>query len=286
MMNCKKRIEKLRKAMQENGVEAVVFGGADRFDANAYYYSGDTSFPSVCIVSQEKAAIFSTLQSDELPSFFDVFPSKQLKKNLFEFVEKLKPKKVGLDSRSDTLASFAFKQTAFEKTDFTKEFLEIREKKDEQEIAFIKKAQLITKQAVGRVLESDLRGLTESQVAGRIEAKAREMNASLDAFTPLVQSGERSAAWHNATTNAIVDFSKPLLIDVGAKYEFYCADYTTMFYEGSDKEVKDAITAVGESQQKAQQVAEKKKSGKKAGETALQVLRDYDIKNTLTLMLD
>ncbi len=262
--------------MTAANVDAVVFGGADHLDANAYYYSSDTAFPAVCVVSQDEARIFSTLQPDELPSCFEVLPSKQLKKNLFQLIEKIKPQKVGLDSCSDTLALFAFEKTAYEKVNFTKNFLEIREKKDEQEVKLIKKAQEITKKAVAETLEENLHGLTESQVAGKIEQKAREMNASLDAFTPLVQNGERSAAWHNATTNNAVDFSKPLLIDVGAKYEFYCADYTTMHYEGSSgKEVKDAIEAVKESQQKAQAVAEKEKNGKKAGEIALNVLREY-----------
>ena len=261
--------------MQEENADVVVFGGADRLDANAYYYSGDTAFPTVCIVSQDQAYLFSTLQTDELPSHFQVMPAKQLKKSIHELVEKIKPQKLGLDSRSDTLAMFAFEKTNYEKINFTKPLLEIREKKDEQEVKLIKAAQEITKKAVADTLEQNLQGLTENQIVGRIETKAREMNASLDSFTPLVQSSERSAAWHNATTNNVVDFSKPLLIDVGAKYEFYCADYTTMFYEGSDKEVKDAINAVKQSQVQSQKVAEKEKNGKCAGEVALQVLREY-----------
>ncbi len=273
-----KRIKKLRRAMLENDADLVVFGGADKFDANAYYYSGDTAFPVVCAISQEEAYVFSTLEANELPNFFEVRQSKELKKNLFQLIEKFKPKKLGLDSRSDTLGLFAFTLTNFEKTDFAPSFLSIREKKEPGEAALIKKAQGITKKAVAEVLESDLRGLTENQVAGKIEAKVREYNASLDAFTPLVQSGERSAAWHNATTNKAVDWAKPLLIDVGARFEFYCADYTTMYYEGNDKEVKDAIHAVKESQQKSQAVAEKEKNGKKAGEIALQVLREYGYK--------
>ncbi len=273
--NYQKRLANLREKMQEQNIDTVVFGGADKLDPNAYYYSGDTAFPAVCIVSQDEAHIFSTLQADELPAEFEFLPSKELKKNLLPIVEKAKPKKVGIDSRSDVLAMFAFEKTTYEKVNFTKPFLEIREKKDEQEVKLIKTAQDITKKAVAATLQENLNGLTENQIAGRIETKAREMNASLDAFTPLVQNGERSAAWHNSTTNNVVDFSKPLLIDVGAKYEFYCADYTTMFYEGSDKEVKDAIDAVRESQAKAQQIAEKEKNGVKAGEVALQVLRDY-----------
>lgn len=294
--NYEKRLKQLRKKMNENGVDAVVFGGADRLDANAYYYSGDTAFPSVAIITQDEAHIFSTLQSGELPTLFEVLQSKQLKKSLKELVKRIKPTKLGLDSRSDTLTMFAFEhkaelcdsdtssacadeKTEYEKVNFTKGFLEIREKKDEEEVKLIKKAQEITKAVVGQTLEEDLQGLTENQVAGKIESKAREMNASLDSFTPLVQNGERSAAWHNATTNAKIDWKKPVLIDVGAKYEFYCADYTTMYYEGNDTEVKDAIHAVKESQQKSQAVAEKEKNGKKAGETALQILREYGYAN-------
>lgn len=273
--NYEKRLSHLREKMQENSVDAVVFGGADKLDANAYYYSGDTAFPSVAIITKDEAHIFSTLQSDELPPFFETSAANQMKKNITQIVEKIAPQKLGLDARSDILAMFAFDKTNYEKMNFTKQLLEIREIKDAEEVKLIKTAQNITKKAVAQVLETDLRDLTENQIAGKIETKAREANASLDSFTPLVQNGERSAAWHNATTNNVVDFSKPLLIDVGAKYEFYCADYTTMFFEGSDKEVKDAINAVRESQKKSQQVAEKEKNGKHAGEVALQVLSEY-----------
>ncbi len=274
--NYETRLEKLRGQMQEQNVDLLVFGGADRLDPNAYYYSSDTAFPTIIIASQDDATIFSTLQGDELaPVFNNVKPFKNWKKEVKQIIEKSKAKKVGFDSRSDTLGFFAFEKTNCEKVDFTTQFLEIREKKDSQEVKLIKKAQEITKKAVGQTLEENLVGLTENQIAGKIEAKVRELNASLDAFTPLVQNGERSAAWHNATTNNKVNLSKPLLIDVGAKYEFYCADHTVTYYEGNDKFTKDAINAVRESQRKAQAVAEKEKNGKKAGEIALQVLREY-----------
>ena len=272
--NYNNRFKQLRKKMQDNAVDLVIFGGADRFDPNAYYYSGDSAFPTIVIATQDNATIFSTLQPDDLPSFFDFNAFKEWKKNLKQIIEKTKPEKVGFDQRSDTLGFFAFEKTSYEKVNFTKQFLEIREKKEQEEVRLIKTAQEITKKAVALTLEENLNGLTENQIAGKIEAKTRERNASLDSFTPLVQSGEKTSVFHGATDNTKVDFSLPLLIDVGAKYEQYCADYTFTFYEGNDKEIKDALDAVRESQKQAQRVAEKEKNGKLAGTKALKVLAE------------
>ncbi len=269
------RLKALRTKMQENQIDLVIFGGADRFDPNAYYYSGDSAFPTIVLVTQDNATIFSTIQPDDLPSFFDFNPFKEWKKKTKEIIEKNKPSKIGFDQRSDTLGFYAFEKTNYEKINFTKQFLEIREIKEPTEVRLLKTAQAITKTAVAATLEENLVGLTENQIAGKIEAKTREGNASLDSFTPLVQSGEKTSVFHGATDNTKVDFSKPLLIDVGAKYECYCADYTTMFYEGSDKEIKDALEAVRESQKQSQRVAEKEKNGKLAGTKALKVLAEY-----------
>ncbi len=274
IFNYKKRLTRLREKMQDAQVDALLFGGADRFDPNAFYYSGDSAFPSILLVTQDNAVIFSTLQQDELPVSFEFYEFKNWKKKANELIEKSKPTKIGLDQRSDTLGFYAFEKTTYEKINFTKYFLELREIKEPQEVELIKTAQNITKNAVAETLEQNLQGLTESQIAGKIETKAREQNASLDSFTPLVQSGEKTSVFHGATDNTKVDFSKPLLIDVGAKYEQYCADYTTVFYEGSNKEIKDAMEAVCESQKQAQRIAEKENNGKLAGQAAINVLAE------------
>ncbi|MFH0713626.1 MAG: Xaa-Pro peptidase family protein [Candidatus Micrarchaeota archaeon] len=273
--NYSQRLEKLRQKMQEHSVDAVVLGGGNRFDANGYYYSGDSAFPSVLLITKENAMMFSTMQAADLPYFFNVLPFKDWRKKLKQEVDAIKPQKVALDSRSDLLGLFAFAKSSYEKVNFTQQLLQIREKKDTEEIKLIKKAQSITKNAVARTLEENLAGLTENQVAGKIEAHARELNSSLDAFTPIVQSGERSAVFHNSASSAKLDLKTPLLIDVGCRCEFYCGDYTTTVYEGSDKFTKDALEAVRESQKQAQYVAEREKSGKKASETALAVLKEY-----------
>lgn len=273
--NYSQRLEKLQQKMQEHSVDAVVLGGGDHFDANGYYYSGDSAFPSVLFITKENALIFSTASTDELFNSFNVLPFKDWRKKLKQEIETAAPKKLALDSRSDLLGLLAFEKTNYEKINFTQQLLQIREKKDAEEIKLIKKAQAITKKAVALTLEHNLAGLTENQVAGKIEAHGRELNASLDAFTPIVQSGERSAVFHNSASSAKLDLKTPLLIDVGCRCEFYCGDYTTMVYEGSDKFTKDALEAVRESQKQAQAVAELEKSGKKASETALRVLKEY-----------
>lgn len=273
------RLKKLQEKMQQQQIDALVIGGADHFDANAYYYSGDSAFPCVLFVTQTSAKLYNTMAAEDIPArqiFTKTFSFKQWKKIVEAELAEIKPKKVGFDKRSDTAGLFAFSQTSYEKIDFTNTLLSLREKKDVEEIKLIKTAQQLTKKAVAEVVENGVNGLTENQIAGRIEFRAREQGASLDAFTPLIQSGASTAVFHAATTGKKVDTRKEvLLMDVGARVEQYCADYTLTVYNGKDEEITRALEAVRESQAKSQVLAKAGANGKDLVQKALDVLAEY-----------
>lgn len=283
MFNFKERIEKLQKKMQEKNVDAVLLAGMEGVNPNVYYYSGDTAFPTLALITQTNSTLWSTFEPNELAAqsaYGEVKGFKNYRKEIKSELEKLKT--LGLDSHSDLTAGLLLKDEKrnWKPVNLTKELLQFREIKDKQEVKLIKQAQDVTKKAIHKVLDSNVNGLTEMQVAGRFEYNVRELGGTPDSFPIIVQYGKASAVFHASTTNQKIDLKKaPLLLDCGAKSEFYCGDYSTTVYEGKDEEVLKAMQAVKESQTKAYQHAKIGDSGKKMTQTALDVLREFGYKD-------
>lgn len=121
----------------------------------------------------------------------------------------------------------------------------LRVRKDETEVAAIRRAGAMATGALGRTLAAVREGLTELQVAGMLERCLREAGAEAFPFPTIVASGERSALPHaRAGTRAIArgDF---LLLDFGATADGYCADVTRTVVVGRaserQREVYDAV---------------------------------------------
>lgn len=101
---------------------------------------------------------------------------------------------------------------------------ELRLIKDDQEIDCLRRAARITREAVADVL-ADLRpGLSEAELAARLEYRFRARSYDQAAFDSLVASGERSARIHARATEHVIARGEPVLIDCGASYQGYKAD--------------------------------------------------------------
>lgn len=100
----------------------------------------------------------------------------------------------------------------------------LRRRKDEHEIACLRRAGQITAQALERVLEDDLVGLSEAELAARIEYELRRESAEAPAFETLVASGAASVRLHARPQARPIASGQPLLVDAGARFGGYRAD--------------------------------------------------------------
>jgi Xaa-Pro aminopeptidase len=109
----------------------------------------------------------------------------------------------------------------------TMELLEVlREPKDAEEVACIRRAIGMAERALGRVLEQLAPGLTETQVAGRLEAALREEGSEGFPFPCIVASGPRSALPHARAGQRALASGDLVLLDFGAIADGYCSDIT------------------------------------------------------------
>ena len=103
---------------------------------------------------------------------------------------------------------------------------QLRERKDATEVAAIERAIGMAERALARVLDGLEPGLTETQVAGRLEHALRDEGSEGFPFPSIVASGERSALPHARAGDRRLARGDLVLLDFGAIADGYCSDLT------------------------------------------------------------
>jgi len=100
----------------------------------------------------------------------------------------------------------------------------LRARKDESEIAALKRAGGIADRAYLEVTGEPVSGLTETQLAGRLEAAMVEGGADAIAFETLVASGPNSALPHYRAGSRTIRPGDVVILDYGCRVDGYCSD--------------------------------------------------------------
>jgi len=103
---------------------------------------------------------------------------------------------------------------------------DLRESKDEDEVALITEAGRIAIRALERVLPEVTPGLSELEVAGILEKALRDEGSEESPFPPIVASGPRAALPHARPSGRVIERGDFLLLDFGAQHHGYCSDIT------------------------------------------------------------
>lgn len=98
--------------------------------------------------------------------------------------------------------------------------------KDADEIAIIREAIRIGDETFAQVLAELRPGLTELEVALRIESTIRELGGQGTSFETIVASGSRSALPHGVASEKVIEKGDMVTIDMGARFNGYCSDMT------------------------------------------------------------
>ncbi|MEO8735215.1 MAG: Xaa-Pro peptidase family protein [Edaphobacter sp.] len=121
----------------------------------------------------------------------------------------------------------------------------LREVKDAEEIAAMRKAALLGCRLFDGMLSYIQLGLTEVAVAAELEHAARLAGAEAMSFETIVASGERSALPHGRATQAKLPKRGFVTLDFGVVVDGYCSDMTRTVHMGkalpSEREVYDAV---------------------------------------------
>ncbi|MFA5742450.1 MAG: Xaa-Pro peptidase family protein [Candidatus Paceibacterota bacterium] len=143
--------------------------------------------------------------------------------------------KIAFEKESLSYAEYEF----FEKVLSSKELVpcaglveKIRKIKDQKEIQKIKKAVKITDQAFESALKIIKPGVSEIFIGRKIREIMEDMGAEGTAFDSIVASGKNGADIHHTCSQKKIKTGEMVIIDIGAKYKEYCADFTRTIFIG------------------------------------------------------
>lgn len=139
---------------------------------------------------------------------------------------------------------------------------ELRMIKDPTEIIAIKKAANLTDEGIKAAVNAIKPGIREYEVAAEIEYAMRKLGSEGVAFNTQVASGRRTAFPHGGCTDRKIQKNELIVVDLGAKYNNYCADASRTYLIGkSSPKQRQIFETVLDAQLKA---FEKIRAGVKA----------------------
>ena len=151
---------------------------------------------------------------------------------------------------------------------------EFRMIKSEDEIKNIVKAQEITDLAFNEVLKDLKEGVSEIEIAAKIEYIFLKNGASI-AFDSIVAFGENGASPHAHRTFRKLKDGDFITMDIGAKWNGYCSDMTrTVGYGHLSDEQISVYNLVLEAQDTAEKQIRAGMSGAKADSIARKIIAD------------
>ncbi len=126
----------------------------------------------------------------------------------------------------------------------------LRAVKDEQEIGWIEEAAALTDGVFTRIAGELKPGMTEIEVAARIDYFLMTAAGDLPAFRTIVAGGERGALPHAHPSERRLEAGDLLTLDFGAVHKGYCADMTRTVVigepTGKQREVYETVLGAQE----------------------------------------
>jgi len=128
---------------------------------------------------------------------------------------------------------------------------ELRMVKDEAEIDLIRTACAITDQAFADVVRTIRPGVTEREIARRLECRMLELGADRPAFDSIVAAGPNGAIPHHSPTDRPVAAGELVTMDFGALHAGYHADMTRTVAVGAPCDWQRDLYALVQTAQRA-----------------------------------
>jgi len=153
----------------------------------------------------------------------------------------------------------------------------IRRNKDSSEINTIKAAASITTRALKQIRRYVKSGVTESELAGRLDFEIRKLGATIS-FETIVAFGPNASRPHHQPGKRRLKKRDTVLIDFGAKYKGYCSDITRSFAVGKPTRLfEKAYDAVEQGQAAAIQMIKAGAEIQEVDAAARDVISKYDL---------
>ena len=239
------RVTQLAAQLPEKELDAILISAAE----NRRYLSGFTGSAGYLLVTPQRRVLFTdsryTEQAGNQAPHFEVIQTKPGLEWLLEALKETGVKRVGFESDDMTVASYNRVLDAVkEEEDLGGLSLiatagmidEFRVYKDKEELAEMQKAIDAADRAMEAVRPTVEAGMTEKEVAWRMEVAMREFGADNLSFDTIVAAGANGSMIHHRADDTVIKDGDAVLIDMGAQVNGYCSDLSRTFVVGEPDE--------------------------------------------------
>jgi Xaa-Pro aminopeptidase len=234
--NFKKRQKKIFEKIEANLLDGLLI--TDR--QNRLYLSGFSGSSGALLFTRKKVWLITdarySIQARQQVFMPVVLQKKTLPEETVACVTRLGLKKIGLEARKINLGEYLFYKKNLPKVslealnDFVEE---LRLIKDESEQQKMRRAAQIADKAFHYILKHIKVGVSERQIAARIDFYMKEQGAEGNSFETIVASGVRSALPHGTASDKKIKAREMVVLDFGCIADGYCSDMTRTICVGN-----------------------------------------------------
>lgn len=225
------RLERLRALLEETHLDAVIVNKL----AHLYYFSGFRGDDSLLLITKDRAILITdsryTEQAGQEAPLFDVVKQEEgIWKAVGETLRAIGCRETGFEENALLYSDYVRLREVLETigAQIPKPVVldELRQVKEKEEIGFIRRACEIADRAFDDVLGFLRPGVSEIEVAARLETCMRCLGSEKAAFPTIVASGERGSLPHGIATEKLIVAGEFVTMDYGAVYKGYHSDMT------------------------------------------------------------
>ncbi len=226
------RLHRLQQKTVKKGLDGLVITKL----SNVRYLSGFTGSEALILLSKDRFIFLTDFRyveqaQGECKGLEIVERKKAPMKALGGLVKKLGLKVLGFESEALSFAQYSELKEAARKVIPVKGMIEeMREVKEGEEIDLLKGALGVAEEAFEKVLKDIRPGLTEKQIANKLEFNMKEAGAEGAAFNTICVVGERASQPHAAPSDVRTRPGSSILIDWGARWRLYNSDLTRVVF--------------------------------------------------------
>ena len=241
----KERVARLASQLPERELDAILISAPE----NRRYLSGFTGSAGYLLVTSQRQVLFTDSryieQAGNQSPHFEVIQTQPGLGWLMDALKETGVRRVGFESDNMTVASYNRVLDAIkEEEDLGGTSLiatsgitgELRVLKDVDELAQLQKAIDASDRAMEAVCPTIEAGMTEKEVAWRMEVAMREFGADNLSFDTIVAAGPNGAMAHHRPSDSVIQAGEPIVIDMGAQVNGYCSDITRTVVVGDPDE--------------------------------------------------
>lgn len=236
MTEIQARLAALGQAIAEQRVDALLVTTPE----NRHYLTGFTGSAGLLLVTPTAARLivdgrYYERAAQEAPDVPQVRGGMALMDALEPVIRELGATRVGYEAEHMTvsqLAKFQGKAPEVDWVPLTGLVERLRLAKSPAELAALRRALALADRAMEHAWAVAAPGMTERELAWRIEVFMREHGAQAVAFELIVGAGENGALPHHTPGDRPIAAGEPIVVDIGARLDGYHSDLTRTFSLG------------------------------------------------------